>query len=205
MVLISYLTNYFFIAYLVTYIIFHIPFDIIMLVKKGKASYPTPHFRSTLEGLSVVISSFLFWFYMLLSPIIVLSSGKNIFVPDIIPEKAQLPIVIVGIVIMSIGLIIGCLGRIGRGIYLSRDVAKLSTNWGHAIVRHPSYFLYIAGFIGIPLAALSPYLFLLYFGVPGYLITAKLEEEALIETFGDEYRNYQKKVGKLFIKIRRKE
>ncbi|MCE7742753.1 MAG: isoprenylcysteine carboxylmethyltransferase family protein [Candidatus Heimdallarchaeota archaeon] len=202
---VSGLTNYFFIIYLVFYIIFHIPFDIIMLSKKGKASYPTPNFKSTLEGLSVVVSSFLFWFYMILSPIIVLTSGRNIFVLEIIPEGAQLPIVIAGIVILSIGLIVGCLGRIGRGIYLARNEAKLSTNWGHAIVRHPSYFLYITGFIGIPFVALSPYLFLLYLGIPGYIITAKFEEEALIETFGEEYKKYQKKVGNLFIKIKRKE
>ena len=204
MVQIAHLTNYFFLAYLATYVLIHFPFDIIMLAKKGKASYPTPNFKSTLESLSVVVSSVLFWFYLVFSPAVVLASGKNIFALETVPEKIQLPFVIIGIIIMSVGLIIGCLGRIGRGIYLARDEAKLSINWGHAIVRHPSYFLYITGFIGIPFAAFSPYLFILYLGIPGYIITAKSEEEVLIETFGEEYINYQEKVGKLFIKIRRK-
>ncbi|MHA1198414.1 MAG: methyltransferase family protein [Candidatus Heimdallarchaeaceae archaeon] len=203
MVLVSDLTNYFFLAYLIIYILFHIPFDIVMLIKKGSASYPTPNFNSLIEGFSVVISSFIFWFYMILSPIIVLSSRRNIFVLESIPERIAFPLVIVGIVFMSIGLIVGCLGRIGRGIYLAKDEASLSTNWGHAIVRHPSYFLYIMGFIGIPFVALSPYLFILYLGIPGYLLTTNFEEKSLIEVFGDEYKKYQKKVGKLFIKIKR--
>ncbi len=204
MVLVSDLSNYFFITYLCVYVIFHVPFDIYMLIRKGKASYPTPKFRSTLEGLSVVLSSFIFWFYMILSPIIVFSSGKNIFVLEDIPEEIKLPITIVGIVIMSIGLIVGCLGRIGRGVYLARNEAKLATNWGHALVRHPSYFLYITGFIGIPFVAISPYLFILLLGIPGYMITSRLEEGVLIETFGDEYKDYQEKVGRFVFKIRKK-
>ncbi len=205
MVLVSDLSNYFFLAYLTVYILSHIPFDIIMLIRKGSASYPTPNFKSTLESLSVVVATFIFWFYMIFSPIVVLSSGKNIFVLENIPEEVAIPLVIIGIIIMSVGLIIGCLGRIGRGIYLARDEAKLSTDWGHAIIRHPSYFLYISGFIGIPLVALSPYLFILILGIPGYLLSTKFEEDALIEVFGDEYRAYQQKVGKLFVKIRKEE
>ena len=203
MVLVSKLANYFFITYLGVYLLIHLPFDIIMLSKKGKASYPTPQFQSTLEGLSVVGSSFLFWFYLVFSPTVVLSSGRNIFVPEIFTGETELILVIVGISVMSIGLIIGCLGRIGRGTYLARDKAKLSTNWGHAVVRHPSYFLYITGFIGIPFAALSPYLFILLLGIPGYILSAKHEEEALLEAFGDEYREYKKRVGMLFIKIKK--
>ena len=194
--------NIYFLTYLCVYIVIHIPFDVVMLLKKGKASYPTPSFKSTLESLSVVLPSVFFWLYLLFSPIVFFSSGKNIFVLEIIPTTAQLPLVIIGIIIMSIGLIVGCLGRIGRGIYLARDKAKLSTNWGHAIVRHPSYFLYITGFIGIPFAALSPYLFLLCLGIPGYIITTKYEELALIEAFGQEYKEYQKKVRRFLFKKR---
>ena len=204
MVQVALLTNYFFLAYLATYIVFHLPFDIIMLAKRGKASYPTPNFNSLLEGLSVVVSSFLFWFYLAFSPAVVLASGRNIFVVEFLPERAEIVLVITGIVVMSIGLIVGCLGRIGRGIYLAKDETTLSSNWGHAIVRHPSYFMYITSFIGIPFAALSPYLFILYVGIPGYILSTKFEEDALLEVFGDEYREYQIKVGKLFPKITRR-
>ena len=196
------LSNYFFIAYLSLYILIHFPFDIYMLIKRDKAKYATPNFESILESLSVVLASFLFWFYLFFSPIVVFSSGKNIFVLENVSEKIKLPVILIGVILMSIGLIIGCLGRIGRGAYLARKEAKLSVHWGHAIVRHPSYFLYITGFIGLPLAAFSPYLFILLLGIPGYMITARTEEKVLLEQFGDEYKEYMKKVGRFFIKIR---
>ncbi|MHA1345291.1 MAG: methyltransferase family protein [Candidatus Heimdallarchaeaceae archaeon] len=105
---------------------------------------------------------------------------------------------------MFLGLIVGCLGRIDRGVYLSKDEPVLATKLGHAIVRHPSYFLYITGFIGLPLASFSPYLLLLLFGIPGYLITIKYEEEGLLEFFGEEYIEYCENVGKIIPKIRRR-
>ena len=122
-----------------------------------------------------------------------------------IPPSIQFPLVISGIIITSIGLIVGCLGRIGRGAYLRKDEATLATNWGHAIVRHPEYFMYITGFIGLPLVALSPYLLILLIGIPGYVITAKNEEEVLIEAFGEGYLDYIKKVGRFFPKLRKKD
>ena len=197
------LSNYFFLTYISIYILTHFPYDIYMLIKKDKASYPTPNFQSTLEGLLVVLPTFLFWFYLLFSPIVVLSSGRNIFVIEQVSDIVRLPVILVGIIIMSIGLIIGCLGRIGRGAYLAREEAKLSTTWGHAIVRHPSYFLYITGFIGLSFAAFSPYLFVLLLGIPGYILISKHEEDVLIGKFGEEYKTYMKKVGRFFLKIRR--
>jgi protein-S-isoprenylcysteine O-methyltransferase Ste14 len=197
-------SNYFFLAYLSLYVLTHFPFDIYMLLRRDKASYPIQRFESTLEGLSVVLASFLFWFYLVFSPTVVLSSGNNIFVLENVSDEIRMPFIISGVVIMSLGLIVGCLGRIGRGAYLAKQEAKLSTNWGHAIVRHPSYFLYITGFIGLPFAAFSPYLFVLLLGIPGYIVIAKNEEEALIKEFGTEYEDYMKKVGRFFIKIRRK-
>ena len=198
------ISNYFFLAYLSLYIITHFPFDLYMLIKKRGASYPTPSFNSTLESLSVVLTTFVFWFYLVFSPTVVLSSGKNIFVLESISNTFKFPFILTGIIIMSIGLLVGCLGRIGRGAYLAREEAKLSTNWGHAIVRHPSYFLYITGFIGLPFAAFSPYLFVLLLGIPGYIITAKNEDKVLIEKFGKEYEEYMGRVGRLFIKIRKR-
>ena len=198
------LSNYFFLAYITVYVLSHLPFDIYMLIRKDKASYPTQGFESILESLSVVLTTFLFWFYLIFSPVVVLSSGKNAFVLESLSEEIRFPFILVGIIIMSIGLIIGCLGRIGRGAYLAKEEAKLTTNWGHALVRHPSYFLYITGFIGLPFAAFSTYLFVLLLGIPGYIITARNEEKVLIEKFGEEYEVYMKKVGRFLIKIRRK-
>ncbi|NPD87474.1 MAG: hypothetical protein HGN29_02040 [Asgard group archaeon] len=56
----------------------------------------------------------------------------------------------------------------------------------------------IVCFIGLPLVTHSPYLLVLLLGIPGYVITTKNEEEILLEEFGDEYREYMKKEGKIF-------
>ncbi|MBY9000768.1 MAG: hypothetical protein KGD64_07645 [Candidatus Heimdallarchaeota archaeon] len=111
----------------------------------------------------------------------------------------------IGSIFMFLGLVVGCLGRISRGIYLSKNGPKLATKWGHAIVRHPSYFLYITGFVGLPLVAFSPYLLILIFGVPGYLITIKHEEEGLLDYFDEEYIEYCENVGKIIPKIKNRE
>lgn len=110
----------------------------------------------------------------------------------------------IGLVLLSVGLLIECLGRIGRGAYLARNESKLATNWGHSIVRHPSYFMYITGFIGLPLASLSPYLLILLIGIPGYILTTIHEEKVLKEAFGEKFTKYKKKVGMLFPKIKYK-
>lgn len=103
---------------------------------------------------------------------------------------------------MYFGLIISCLGRIGRGLYLAKDREVISMKWGHRIARYPEYLFYITGFLGLPLITLNPLLLILTFGVIGYISFTNTEEEALIAHFGEEYITYMKKVGKLFPKIK---
>lgn len=196
------LIHFFLIAFFCFYFLTHIPLDIYMLIRKGKASYPSTSFSSFLEGASVFIPTVIFWMYIIIAPILYLTKGI-LFLTVYLPSNVQLVLIIFGIILMTIGVVIASLGRIGRGAYLTKDTPKLATNWGHAIVRHPEYFMYIVGFVGLPLVALSPYLLFLLLGIPGYIISAKIEEEALIEEFGNEYKNYIKKVGRFFLKIRK--
>ncbi|MFW9853203.1 MAG: methyltransferase family protein, partial [Candidatus Thorarchaeota archaeon] len=177
--------------------------DIYMLIKKGKASYPSTSFSSFLEGASVFFSTVFFWMYVIIAPILYLTKGI-LFLTIYFPTVVQFILVIIGIFLMTIGIIIASLGRIGRGAYLTKDKPKLATGWGHAIVRHPEYFMYILSFFGLPLVSLSPYLLVLLLGIPGYIIAAKIEEQTLIEEFGEEYKNYMKNVGRFFLKIKKK-
>lgn len=193
----------FLISYLSFYLLIHIPLDFYMLIRKGKASYPRASFHSLYEGLSIVIPTMIFWIFLLVAPIVYFVSDISILTLTSVDETIQLPVFIIGSIFMFLGLIIGCLGRIDRGIYLSKDEHELATKLGHAIVRHPSYFLYITGFISLPLVAFSPYLFILLFGIPGYLTTIKYEEEGLLEFFDEEYIEYCENVGKIIPKIKK--
>ncbi len=193
----------FLILYPSFYLLVHVPLDIYMLIHKGKASYPRSSFNSLYEGILVVIPTLIFWIFLLVAPIVYFVSGIPILTLTYVNDTIQLPVFIIGSIFMFLGLIIGCLGRINRGVYLSKDEPELATKLGHAIVRHPSYFLYITGFVGLPLAAFSPYLLILLFGIPGYLITIKHEEEGLLEFFNEKFIEYCENVGKIIPKIRK--
>jgi len=73
------------------------------------------------------------------------------------------------------------------------------------IVRHPYYVSYVLILVGLSLTLtiLWSLLFAL-FVVTGMGPTAKAEEKQLIALFGDEYRQYQQKVGQFFPKVFRK-
>jgi protein-S-isoprenylcysteine O-methyltransferase Ste14 len=78
----------------------------------------------------------------------------------------------------------------------------LITNGPFAMVRHPRYFMVAVGVIGWCLMA--NYAGAYWFGLASiaglYLIVA-LEERDLIERFGDEYREYAKRVPQLMPKL----
>ena len=194
----------FLISYLSFYLLIHVPLDFFMLIRKGKAIYPRASFSSLFEGISIVLPTLIFWLFLLVAPIVYFVSDISILTLTIVDETIQLSVFIIGSIFMFLGLIVGCLGRISRGIYLSKDEPELATKLGHAIVRHPSYFLYITGFVGLPLVAFSPYLLILLFGVPGYLITIRYEEKGLLEFFEEEYIEYCENVGKIIPKIRKR-
>jgi len=80
---------------------------------------------------------------------------------------------------------------------------KLVT-WGpYRYVRHPQYVAYFIIFGGffltlLNLIALPPLL-----AIPSEVRMATIEEEFLIQKYGDEYIHYQQKTGKFFPKIKK--
>jgi protein-S-isoprenylcysteine O-methyltransferase Ste14 len=200
------LINLYFICYLSIYLLVHLPFDIGMIIKRGRANYPSPPFKNVLHAVLFIVPSILFWAYLLVMPVITSINQGDLysFQPlKFVPLTIKLVIQIIGFLIMSLGLVIDSLGRIGRGFFLKYSKAKVSKSWGHAIVRHPSYLHYIVSFIALPLITFNPVLLFFEFGIYGYLKVTETEEKALIDYFGEEYLEYMSKVGKLFPKIRK--
>jgi len=198
--------NVYFIFYMLLYLIVHLPFDISMIFKRGGANYPSPPFKNALQGICFVIPSILFWGYITIIPLVSIFLHADLYslpILNFIPLVVKLTSQLIGLIIASIGLIIDVLGRIGRGTYLKNSKPVLSTTWGHAIVRHPSYFHYITGFVSLPLITFNPILLILLIGIYGYLSVINTEEHALIEYFGEDYIKYRDKVGKIFPKIRK--
>ena len=198
--------NIYFLFYLLIYLIVHLPFDILMILKRGGAKYPSPPFKNLLQGICFVIPSILFWDYITIVPLVSIFLHTDLYllyILNFIPSIVKFIFQLIGLIIASIGLSIDALGRIGRGTYLKNPKPILSTTWGHAIMRHPSYFHYITGFISLPLITFNPILLAFLIGIYGYVSVINTEERALIEYFGEDYIKYMNKVGKIFPKIRK--
>jgi protein-S-isoprenylcysteine O-methyltransferase Ste14 len=177
-----------------------------MIFKRGGAKYPSPPFKNMIQGICFIIPSLLFWGYITIVPLASIFLQADLYslpILNFIPLVVKFISQFIGLIIASIGLFIDVLGRIGRGPYLKNPKPVLSTTWGHAIVRHPSYFHYITGFISLPLITFNPILLILLFGIYGYISVTNTEEKALIEYFGEDYMTYMNKVGKIFPKVRK--
>ncbi len=76
---------------------------------------------------------------------------------------------------------------------------KLLTEGIYKHIRHPLYLSQILGIIGMAMV-LTSLIGVVYFAIimiPLLLVRIRIEEEMLIEAFGDEYREYQKRTKKL--------
>ncbi|TFG10058.1 isoprenylcysteine carboxylmethyltransferase family protein [Candidatus Thorarchaeota archaeon] len=77
----------------------------------------------------------------------------------------------------------------------------LITSGPYRWIRHPSYASYAICFVGLFLLVPSVATTILLFGIPAYYSIAKREEELLLEQFGEEYREYMKKTGRMAPRI----
>lgn len=115
---------------------------------------------------------------------------------------------ITGLFIFYIGAITYNLNIIIVGKYLLPSISglsedhKLIQNGPFGIIRHPLYVSYIFILLGLSLTLLTYWLLIpTLFIIIGIYSTAKAEEELLIEQFGEQYREYKKKVGMFFPKF----
>ena len=65
----------------------------------------------------------------------------------------------------------------------------------YSLMRHPSYLGYMLMIIGITFVWQRWFTLFPWAAIPGYYLVSKLEEELLIQRFGDEYRRYKERVG----------
>ena len=81
---------------------------------------------------------------------------------------------------------------------------RIITSGPFSVVRHPSYWAHtmiivgvflITGVIAVGIIAIVDFLI-------AYFVTTTLEERELVERFGEEYKEYQKKVPKFFPNVR---
>jgi protein-S-isoprenylcysteine O-methyltransferase Ste14 len=115
---------------------------------------------------------------------------------------------IVGLVVLYVGSLffawaIGSAGRYLRpstsGVYANH---RLVQDGPLGIVRHPYYVSYVLILVGLGLTLAIPWALLLALCVViGMGPTANAEEQQLTALFGEEYQEYQQRVGRFFPKL----
>jgi protein-S-isoprenylcysteine O-methyltransferase Ste14 len=128
-------------------------------------------------------------------------SGLDGFLYLRFPFMFQLQIF--GLSLTSLGYFLFIWSVVARGRYAVSwkmpENQKLVT-WGpYRYGRHPSYFGYFLMFFGF--FFLWPNFLTLFplIAIPGYYRITFDEERLLVQRFGDEYLEYQKKVGRFFL------
>jgi len=87
---------------------------------------------------------------------------------------------------------------------VTRREHTLVTTGPYRWIRHPFYVAFAVGVIGISLVAGNWFLFLAGCVPFGFLVArTRIEEEKLVERFGDEYRDYMQETGRFLPKLGR--
>lgn len=106
---------------------------------------------------------------------------------------------IIGLSLFFIGCLLHAWSVAVRGRYATswsmRQNHKLVTGAPYSLVRHPSYLAYMLMIVGVTLVWMQWFTLLPWVAIPGYVLVSRREEELLIERFGDQYREYMKRVS----------
>lgn len=122
------------------------------------------------------------------------TEGGNLWAQLFGTNLAHIVAMVIGYAIVFFGLSVVAQGW--REIYIARKKKRLATDGLYSVVRHPQYtgfFLIVFGegivhWPTIISVALFPVI------VAAYTFLALREERAVLAEFGDEYREYQKRV-----------
>jgi protein-S-isoprenylcysteine O-methyltransferase Ste14 len=94
------------------------------------------------------------------------------------------------------------LGKMWSGSAQIKENHKLRTEGPYGITRHPIYTGILGMLLGSTLIYGFGYFFIIFiFTLIVYKIKINYEEKLLLETFGEEYKNFQKNTPQLFFKL----
>jgi protein-S-isoprenylcysteine O-methyltransferase Ste14 len=84
-----------------------------------------------------------------------------------------------------------------------RNEHTLVTNGPYRWIRHPLYTFGFLAFIGLSLLSANWFIAtMVCFGLPVILARTRIEEQQLIDRFGDDYRAYMQRTGRYFPRLR---
>ncbi len=158
----------------------------------GKEGYSRIFTISSIIGVALPFLAMWYWdwFYFIFSP-----------------ELINLPLFIMGIIMLGIGLAVSAVASKVISVSTVADMRtdrmpELVTEGIYARVRHPLYLATILLFIGLMLIYPFPQVIVFALSLSAYtLIGAYFEEKKLILHYGDRYLDYRKQAGFILPKI----
>jgi protein-S-isoprenylcysteine O-methyltransferase Ste14 len=83
---------------------------------------------------------------------------------------------------------------------------RLVSRGAYAVVRHPAYLVPMLIWLGLGVAFLNPPVIAtaILYVIPNYVFYLRAEERMMLESFGDEYRDYRRNVPMLIPRLYRR-
>ncbi|MHA2203086.1 MAG: methyltransferase family protein [Candidatus Hodarchaeales archaeon] len=198
----------FFAINLTIYIVVTLPLDLVTYLRGSKNGKARSH---QIETNFTMIITFLvsgyMWLIFILVPIDALIEFnivryQTLFSFDLLNTLIQS----LGLFIVLIATFVASWGRVSRGQRaFSWGVPKeLEKKGMYSYIRHPLYASYCYYFLGFVMILQNVLILPLLTGIYGYYDLSKYEEAILVDHFGEEYSDYQKRVGRFFPRLRRK-
>ncbi len=152
------------------------------------------------------LPSIIFWITFFASPFLLyFRVYEDMVAPVLLRWTHENALQVAGLFLLLVSVLLADWGRVSRGVVAPSgpmpEGYKITVHGAYGIVRHPMYVSYSLFFVGLPLALLNVLLLVCIVGIPGYYMIAREEERILIKRFGEEYRNYQKRVGMFLPKV----
>jgi protein-S-isoprenylcysteine O-methyltransferase Ste14 len=108
----------------------------------------------------------------------------------------------IGVGVLAGALLVWTFRSLGKNLtdtVVTRKQHTLVTSGPYRWVRHPFYVVVALSFVGNALAAANWFIFLSGALALGLIVMrTRIEEEKLLERFGDEYRAYRQRTGRFF-------
>lgn len=125
-------------------------------------------------------------------------SGKNIISGQITNKNIIYILFVIGILLIVEALVLFFGADVNGKLQDNIKTNNLKTNGSYKFVRNPCYCVYLIGCTGAILMIHNMFLFILpvLFYIEMTIVLKNTEEKWLTELYGDEYREYCKKVNR---------
>ncbi|NIP67172.1 hypothetical protein GWN63_03980 [Candidatus Bathyarchaeota archaeon] len=181
---------------------FHLAVNLWNLTRRGVEGGSEAEHQQKPQFVLAAFGTILFWVESFLYPVLVFSglySWSDVF-PLQLHFMGDYGVQVLGMILSGAGYLLFWWSVMVRGRFAVAWSMKKDhrlVTWGpYALVRHPSYVAYFLLFFGLLFMWLNLLVVPCLVAIPGYFQVVEAEERMLVERFGEEYKEYKRRVGR---------